>query len=46
MRAFGVDLISELCETLLDNGAPGLHFYTMNQVDPTATIVRNLGLDK
>lgn len=45
LRAFGVDLISELCETLLDNGAPGLHFYTMNQVDPTAQIVRNLGLE-
>lgn len=45
LKAFGVDLISELCETLLDNGAPGLHFYTMNQTDPTAAIVRNLGLD-
>ena len=43
---FGVDLISELCETLLENGAPGLHFYTMNQTDPTATIVKNLGLDQ
>jgi methylenetetrahydrofolate reductase (NADH) len=45
VKAFGLDLVSELCETLLDNGAPGLHFYTMNQVDPTATIVKNLGLD-
>ena len=45
LRAFGIDMISELSETLLDNGAPGLHFYTMNQTDPTATIVRNLGLD-
>ena len=45
LRAFGVDMISELCETLLDNGAPGLHFYTMNQTDPTATIIKNLGLD-
>ncbi|NIB39622.1 methylenetetrahydrofolate reductase [NAD(P)H] [Pseudomaricurvus alkylphenolicus] len=45
VKAFGIDLVSELCETLLDNGAPGLHFYTMNQTDPTATIVRNLGLD-
>src|SRR5690606_1261802 len=42
--AFGLDLVTELCETLLENEAPGLHFYTMNQFDPTATIVRNLGL--
>lgn len=45
VQAFGLDLVTELCETLLENGAPGLHFYTMNQVEPTATIVRNLGLD-
>lgn len=44
LKAFGVDLISELCETLLDNGAPGLHFYTMNQTEPTASIVKNLDL--
>lgn len=44
LKAFGVDLVSELCETLLDNGAPGLHFYTMNQIEPTATIVNNLGV--
>lgn len=44
ITAFGLDLVTELCETLLENGAPGLHFYTMNQFDPTATIVRNLGL--
>lgn len=43
---FGIDLISELCETLIDNGAPGLHFYTMNQVNPTLTILSNLGLDE
>lgn len=45
LKAFGVDLVSELCETLLDNGAPGLHFYTMNQTEPTAQIVKNLGLE-
>lgn len=44
MQAFGADLITELCETLLENGAPGLHFYTMNQTDPTAQVVKNLGL--
>jgi len=42
ITAFGIDVVSELCEILIDNGAPGFHFYTMNQVDPTATIVRNV----
>lgn len=44
--AFGLDLVSELCETLLDNDAPGLHFYTMNQIDPSAKVIKNLGLSK
>ncbi len=44
IKAFGIDMISDLCETLLENDAPGLHFYTMNQTEPTASIVRNLGL--
>jgi len=42
--AFGEDVVTRLCETLLDAGAPGLHFYTMNRGDPTARIWRNLGL--
>lgn len=42
--SFGLDLVTELCETLIDNGAPGLHFYTMNQIDPTRQLVRNLQL--
>lgn len=45
IKAFGIELVTELCETLLDNGAPGLHFYTMNQSEPTTTIIKNLGLD-
>lgn len=44
ISAFGLELITELCETLLDNDAPGLHFYTMNQIDPTRKIMSNLGL--
>lgn len=44
IKAFGEELVTELCETLLENGAPGLHFYTMNQYEPTASIVKNLGL--
>ncbi|MFT5082369.1 MAG: methylenetetrahydrofolate reductase (NADPH) [Lentisphaeria bacterium] len=45
LMSFGLDLVTELCETLMDNGAPGLHFYTMNQVNPTMAIIKNLGLD-
>ncbi len=45
IKAFGVDLVTELCETLIDNGAPGLHFYTMNQTEPTATLLHNLGME-
>ncbi len=45
LRAFGEEVITELCRTLLDAGAPGLHFYTMNQAEPTTTIWKNLGLD-
>ena len=45
IRAFGEDVITQLCRTLLDAGAPGLHFYTMNQAGPSTAIWRNLGLD-
>tara|TARA_R110002072_G_scaffold112929_4_gene242067 strand:+ start:1083 stop:1922 length:840 start_codon:yes stop_codon:yes gene_type:complete len=41
---FGVEVVSQLCQTLLENGAPGIHFYTMNQVEPTREIYNNLGL--
>lgn len=44
VKAFGLDLISDLCDMLLDNGAPGLHFYTMNQLEPTQSLLKNLGL--
>jgi methylenetetrahydrofolate reductase (NADPH) len=40
---FGIDVISRLCQELLRAGAPGLHFYTMNQVEPTTTICKNIG---
>lgn len=42
IKAFGVDVVTQLCQTLIDGGAPGLHFYTMNQVEPNKTIVQNL----
>lgn len=42
VQAFGLDVVSELCRRLLDGGAPGLHFYTMNQAAPTLAILNNL----
>ena len=44
IRAFGLDLVTELCERLLKGGAPGLHFYSMNQSALTTEICRRLGL--
>ena len=44
-RAFGLEVTIDLCRTLLDRGAPGLHFYTMNQAGPTLAIWRALGLN-
>lgn len=43
IKQFGIDVVSKLCEQLLDGGAPGLHFYTMNQVEPVASILANIG---
>jgi methylenetetrahydrofolate reductase (NADPH) len=42
IQAFGLDLVTNLCQRLLDSGAPGLHFYTMNQAAPTLAILENL----
>jgi len=42
IQAFGLDLVTNLCQRLLDSGAPGLHFYTMNQAAPTLAILGNL----
>lgn len=44
IRKFGIEVVTQLCQTLLENGSPGLHFYTMNQVEPTREIFKNLGL--
>ncbi|MFT4047714.1 MAG: methylenetetrahydrofolate reductase [NAD(P)H] [Solimonas sp.] len=41
---FGLDVVARLCETLLKNGAPGLHFYSMNQAEPTLKLWKRLGL--
>jgi methylenetetrahydrofolate reductase (NADPH) len=44
IRAFGLDVVTRLCDDLLSNGAPGLHFYTLNQAGLTTTIWQRLGL--
>ena len=44
IRAFGLDVVTELCDRLLSAGAPGLHFYTLNQAGLTSTIWQRLGL--
>lgn len=44
IRAFGLDVVSSMCEKLLAGGAPGLHFYTLNQAELSAEIWRRLGL--
>ncbi len=43
-RAYGLEVVTELCRQLLEMGAPGLHFYTMNQSGLPLTIWKNLGL--
>ena len=44
IRAFGLDVLTAMCEDLLKNGAPGLHFYTLNQGALTKAIWERLGL--
>ena len=44
IKAFGLDVVTELCERLRGAGVPGLHFYTMNQSVATLAILRRLGL--
>ena len=44
VRKFGLEVVTQLCQTLLESGCPGIHFYTMNQVEPTRAIYNNLGL--
>ena len=44
IKAFGLDVVSDLCEQLRNGGAPGLHFYTMNQSVAVTAICRNLAI--
>ncbi|MCP5162670.1 MAG: methylenetetrahydrofolate reductase [NAD(P)H] [Hahellaceae bacterium] len=45
IQQFGTEVVSKMCETLLNQGAPGLHFYTLNQAEASLSIWNNLGLD-
>lgn len=42
IRAFGLDVVTQLCERLIAGGAPGIHFYTMNQSALTVELCRRL----
>jgi methylenetetrahydrofolate reductase (NADPH) len=44
VQSFGLDVVTQLCEKLLAGGAPGLHFYTLNQAGPSLEIWKRLGL--
>ena len=44
VRAFGLDVVTDLCARLLEEGAPGLHFYTLNSAGLTTTIWQRLAL--
>ena len=44
IRSFGLDVVTALCRRLLDGGAPGLHFYTLNQAALTTEICTRLKL--
>lgn len=44
LRGYGLDITTELCRKLLEAGAPGLHFYTMNQTGPTMQVWNEMGL--
>ena len=44
IKAFGMDVVTDLCDKLLSGGAPGLHVYTMNLAGPASTLWQRLGL--
>ncbi|MGH6609077.1 MAG: methylenetetrahydrofolate reductase [NAD(P)H] [Burkholderiaceae bacterium] len=44
IRDFGLDVVADLCRRLRDTGAPGLHFYTLNQAEPTIQLCERLSI--
>jgi len=46
LKAFGLDVVTHLCLDLLDNGVPGLHFYTLNKIEPTQELFKRIGFQQ
>ncbi|MBI5447150.1 MAG: methylenetetrahydrofolate reductase [NAD(P)H] [Gammaproteobacteria bacterium] len=46
IREIGIEVVTKLCERLLLDGAPGIHFYTLNQLEPTKHILHLLGVSE
>ncbi|CAG9235313.1 5,10-methylenetetrahydrofolate reductase [Paraburkholderia tropica] len=44
IRAFGLDVVTDLCRRLVDGGAPGLHFYTLNAANASKAVCERLGV--
>ncbi|HIO92242.1 MAG TPA: methylenetetrahydrofolate reductase [NAD(P)H] [Leucothrix mucor] len=44
IQKLGLEFVTDMCEKLISQGVPGLHFYSMNRVEPSMTIWNNLGL--
>ena len=44
IKAFGLEVVTDLCDQLMVAGSPGLHFYSLNQAEPVLSIVKDLGL--
>jgi methylenetetrahydrofolate reductase (NADPH) len=44
LQAFTLDFLTDFTQKLIDEGVPGLHFYSMNRIDPTLTVCQRLGL--
>jgi methylenetetrahydrofolate reductase (NADPH) len=44
LKSFGIDVVTRLCEQLLEGGAPGLHFYSMNLASSVSQIWQNLSI--
>ena len=44
IRQFGEEMITRMCERLLDGGAPGLHFYTLNMTGPCQVVCENINV--
>ena len=46
LKAFGLDVVTHLCFDLLDNDVPGLHFYSLNKIDPVKELCKRVGFEQ